>query len=331
MEYRRCVFVTTTKEFTEEVKKATDDSWYLKPGQKYTRATDYVIFVHCKCGLEKKARPKDFRANGLYCRHCKKRTPNKLKYRSKRAGLTPEEFEAKILRVLGPSYKVLTPYVNERTEVYVEHIPCGKRYYVSPTNITRGSGCSRCSAIKARYKQLKKSNQVWNQETFVKRVKELTGNEYTVLGTYDDSTTPVMMHHNKCNFDFPMTPNHFINSNERCPRCARSHAEILIGRVLKENLHLVEGIDYIHGYRMPNQLHLDFWFPRLHLAIEYDGKQHYEPIEYFGGIKKFKVQQKNDRAKNKYCKEHNIKLVRIPYTVTKYKQFCNILSAYINL
>ena len=322
--------MTTRKEFEEEVKRATNDTWYLKSGQQYTRATDYVILIHKACGKEKRVLPKTFRNRGLYCKYCKKHTVNRLKYRSKRAGLTPEEFESKVFKVLGSDYKVLTPYINERTYVYVKHLPCGKCYPVSPTNLSRGSGCPKCSSIKGRYKQLKNSNQVWNQETFIERVKELTGDEYIVLGKYDKSVLPVKMRHNKCNFEFSMEPNKFINGNERCPRCARSHAEILIARVLRENLSLLEGKDYIHGYVLPNKLHFDFWFPSIRLAIEYDGKQHYEPIEYFGGKSKFIKQQKNDRIKNQYCKDHDIKLVRIPYTVTKLNQFKEILSSYIN-
>lgn len=322
--------MTTTKEFEEEVKKATNDTWYLKSGQQYTRATDYVILIHKSCGKEKRVLPKTLRNRGLYCKYCKEHTANNLKYRSRRDGLTPKEFEARVLKVMGSDYKVLTPYINEKTYVQVKHVSCGKCYPVLPTNISKGSGCPRCSAIRARYKQLKNSNQVWNQETFIERVKELTGNEYTVLGTYSKSYVPIEMRHNKCNFEFPMTPSHFISTHERCPKCARSHAEILITQVLKEKFNLVEGADYTHGYVLPNKLHLDFWFPSIGLAIEYDGKQHYKPIEYFGGISKFKQQQKNDRAKNQYCNDHNIKLVRIPYTVTKYEQFKDILSHYIN-
>lgn len=51
--------------------------------------------------------------------------------------------------------------------------------------------------------------------------------------------------------------------------------------------------------------------------IEYDGKQHFEPVEYFGGEQGFITQQEYDQIKNQYCKEHNIELIRIPYTLNK--------------
>jgi len=49
------------------------------------------------------------------------------------------------------------------------------------------------------------------------------------------------------------------------------------------------------------------------MLIEYDGIQHFKPIKYFGGEEKFKFQQKTDFIKNEYCKNNNIKLLRIPY------------------
>lgn len=47
--------------------------------------------------------------------------------------------------------------------------------------------------------------------------------------------------------------------------------------------------------------------------IEYDGIQHFKPIEYFGGEKNFKNQQRRDNIKNDYCQNNNIKLIRIRY------------------
>ena len=48
--------------------------------------------------------------------------------------------------------------------------------------------------------------------------------------------------------------------------------------------------------------------------IEFDGQQHFEPIDYFGGQKYFEKIKANDSIKNIYAKTHNIPLIRIPYT-----------------
>lgn len=48
--------------------------------------------------------------------------------------------------------------------------------------------------------------------------------------------------------------------------------------------------------------------------IEFDGKQHEKPYDYFGGEEKFLKVKKNDTLKNQYALSHNIPLVRIPYS-----------------
>lgn len=45
----------------------------------------------------------------------------------------------------------------------------------------------------------------------------------------------------------------------------------------------------------------------------YDGKQHFEAITYFGGIKAFEENLIRDKIKNEYCKNNNIHLIRISY------------------
>ena len=52
----------------------------------------------------------------------------------------------------------------------------------------------------------------------------------------------------------------------------------------------------------------------IDFLIEYQGIQHYQPKERFGGWQGLYKQQFNDMRKREYCKEHNIKLITIPYT-----------------
>lgn len=65
------------------------------------------------------------------------------------------------------------------------------------------------------------------------------------------------------------------------------------------------------------KLRFDFYLFDYNTIIEYDGAQHFRPIEYFGGKEAFDTLTKNDAIKNDYCKTHSIILVRIPYTSTK--------------
>ena len=46
---------------------------------------------------------------------------------------------------------------------------------------------------------------------------------------------------------------------------------------------------------------------RKNICIEFNGKQHYEPIDFFGGVDRFEKQQINDNIKVNYCNDNNIK------------------------
>lgn len=65
--------------------------------------------------------------------------------------------------------------------------------------------------------------------------------------------------------------------------------------------------------------------------IEYDGKQHFEPIEFFGGKDGFEKTKERDRIKNTYCKSHNIPLLRLPYTLSTDEIKTEIYEYYLSL
>lgn len=62
-----------------------------------------------------------------------------------------------------------------------------------------------------------------------------------------------------------------------------------------------------------NLLYFDFYLDDYNICIEYDGIQHYKPIDRFGGEIGFKSQKIRDDIKNKFCLNNSIKLIRIPY------------------
>lgn len=52
----------------------------------------------------------------------------------------------------------------------------------------------------------------------------------------------------------------------------------------------------------------------LDFLIEYQGIQHYQAKSKFGGAKGLYQQQYNDNLKRRFCMEHGITLVEIPFT-----------------
>lgn len=57
----------------------------------------------------------------------------------------------------------------------------------------------------------------------------------------------------------------------------------------------------------------DIYICGLKVAIEYQGKQHFEPVDYFGGKENFESQQKRDKLKAKKSLENGVKLIYINY------------------
>jgi len=65
-----------------------------------------------------------------------------------------------------------------------------------------------------------------------------------------------------------------------------------------------------------NNLELDCFNEELKLAVEYDGAQHYKFIPHFHKTHDgFMNQRYRDYMKEQMCKENNIRLIRVPYTV----------------
>ena len=57
----------------------------------------------------------------------------------------------------------------------------------------------------------------------------------------------------------------------------------------------------------------DIFIQELNVAIEYQGKQHFEPIDFFGGEDSFEKTKIRDEEKRKLSAEHGIKLVYINF------------------
>ena len=99
-----------------------------------------------------------------------------------------------------------------------------------------------------------------------------------------------------------------------------SRAEIKIEEIL-EKAGLVFKMEYIFpDLRSENGKPLRFDFVifdydgKIDFIIEYQGRQHYEPSQKFGGKRGFYQQQYNDNQKRRFCALHEFKLIEIPYT-----------------
>ena len=109
------------------------------------------------------------------------------------------------------------------------------------------------------------------------------------------------------------------NNKHWCPHCSKSRSEILTRQIFEELTGLFFPSirpDFLKNPETNLNLELDGYCDDLKLAFEYQGKQHYEFVEYFHKtIEKFTNSQKRDRLKLKLCKDHEISVILIPYTL----------------
>lgn len=123
-----------------------------------------------------------------------------------------------------------------------------------------------------------------------------------------------------CGSRFSALPAKVMNGHITSCGCRRrSSKEEMIKSILDSM-----NVNYIEQYRFENcknryTLPFDFAImdgDRVLLLIEYDGKQHSEPVEIFGGSNGYRETVSRDLIKDSYCKENKINLLRLPYTLT---------------
>lgn len=97
-----------------------------------------------------------------------------------------------------------------------------------------------------------------------------------------------------------------------CGCSKESRGELKIKAILSN-----KGIDFIaqktfDGCKYKAKLKFDFYLPDYNCCIEYDGEQHFKESTLCSDT--LEERQYRDRIKNQYCKDNNIKLIRIQYT-----------------
>jgi len=68
-----------------------------------------------------------------------------------------------------------------------------------------------------------------------------------------------------------------------------------------------------HSFSWLAPMHLDVYVPELNLAIEYQGQQHYMPIDIFGGQEGFEKTKVRDTIKKKLCQKNRVYLLYVRY------------------
>lgn len=173
-------------------------------------------------------------------------------------------------------------------------------------NLVRGHECIYCSYEK-RGKNLRHS--IKNIIDTINDTNNVLLNPQDYVDTFTRNLNIRCQCGNIYTTSFSNFEKHGVN---RCHICAQneSSGELKIRKFLES-----KNIDFIQEKRFDDcrdkkPLPFDFYLPNLDFCIEFDGKQHYEPLY---GEESYYQTLKHDKIKNTYCKTKNIQLLRIPY------------------
>ncbi|MCF1585233.1 hypothetical protein LQF60_02925 [Tetragenococcus koreensis] len=273
------------RDFKNKIQKQGDGQ-YL-PLEKYQGARVPIWMKHKKCSYQWKISPGNF-FGGKRCPLC--------------AGNAKKDTATFVKEVesLDNNYKVLGEYKNNQGKIEMLHNKCGNTFKIIPRNFLQGNRCPFCFGMPK-----------IDTEHYIEEVKNIDVN-YKVLGEYKGRHEKLDMFHLKCGKSFKMRPNDFLGG-ERCPHCNQSHGEHDVAQFLKEH-----SIEYEFQKRFEDCvdkkiLPFDFYIPSMKYCIEFDGIQHFKPVEFFGGEVGLEGVQRRDNIKTAYCKSKGIKLSRIRY------------------
>lgn len=174
-------------------------------------------------------------------------------------------------------------------------------------------GCPYCSKNKS------------NLELFKIKANEIHHNkyDYSLFIEYTNNKEKIKI----------ICPNHgiFIQklnnhlNGQGCPICLETIGERNIRIFLENNNIKFYQYKNFKECRYKNPLIFDFYLPDINTCIEYDGQQHFEPINHFGGLNKLKYTKKLDKIKDKFCIDNNIRIIRIKYNEDYYIKLKNII------
>ena len=216
----------------------------------------------------------------------------------------------KELEIINPNIEVVEEYSGANTRILHKCKIDRHEWMITPANVLLGRGCPKCKSHKLSDMFVKSHNAYVEQLSSV-------NSDLEVIEEYKNAKTPILHRCKVDGYEWKIAPSNVL-SGQGCPRCQESKGEREIRQWLESN-----NITYI--YQKPfedckdkKSLPFDFYIPNYNLCIEYDGEQHFEPVDFSGkgkdyALEQFSLTQYHDSIKTKYCQDNNIKLLRIPY------------------
>lgn len=224
-------------------------------------------------------------------------------------------------KIKNGNYTIIQEPINKKSDDKII-LCCNNCGYVRKTDVyTFVHSSTKCPKCEIKNVHLTK-------DEVRKEILNITNGKIELIGDYINNVTSTLFKCKECGFTWRTKPGN-IKTGTRCPKCSRkeSRGEVCVRKWLeKHNINFIQ--EYPISSTGARNQKIDFYIPHLRIGIEYNGIQHYEPIEHFGGQEGFEKTIKRDYNKKEYCRKNNIKLITIKYT--DYKNINKILTSTFN-
>lgn len=241
---------------------------------------------------------------------------------------TTESFRLEVFNI-NPNIKINGEYINASTPIECECLIDGIIWFPKPNALLNGQGCPECGRIASN-----KNSTKTNQE-FVHQLG-IVNPDIIPLQEYVQAKIPILVMCKKCGYKWQTTPDNLLRGGS-CQNCSATNNEKKLGDILIRLGYHIERQKKYNDCRDRLPLPFDIYLLNQNILVEYDGEQHYMPVN-FGGIsndeaeENLKKTQYHDAIKNKYCHQNNIPLIRVPYweknnleefIISRLKQYIN--------
>lgn len=266
--------------------------------------------IHCRCKIHKNYEWDAAVSSLLYGSGCK--LCGHIKRWDSRGRKTTRDFILEMENI-NSNIKIIGEYTGSHNLIKCKCKIDNREWESYPANLlNKTAGCPTCAT-----RRIREAEGLTHKE-FIQRLN-ISNENIDVLDEYQNVSTKLRFRCKTHNYIFETSPRTFLyKGGKGCPYCNQSVGEHKMVSILKNKGFAIKQQYTFDDCKYINKLRFDAYDIENNIVYEYQGQQHYYPIDFAGKGKEwaneqFEICVKRDDIKSKYCDSHNIPLIKIPY------------------
>ena len=217
------------------------------------------------------------------------------------------------LAIINPDIEIISEYNGAHKLIKCRCKIDGKEWESYVCNLLNKSAeCPECSAKRIR------EIESLSDEDINNRIHS-HNKHIDYIGNYRNNKSQILCRCNLHDIEFTACAKNLLYlGGNSCPKCSQSLGERKMNDVLEGMGYTIEPQYEFQDCKYINTLRFDGYDKMNNVAFEYQGQQHYYPVDFSGkndgtAEEQFRLNKIRDNIKREYCQSNNIKLIEIPY------------------